>query len=87
MENTHDRLEKLYPEHVQVDKPAPGAMTGICDVYDITATRIESVDLVQLWPVTRLTMAHDSEVLAHRNWLGFIQPVGLVVSVFSPIRD
>ena len=53
----------------------------IREVYQVKARRIEPVGLVYLWPVTDKFMAQDPEQLAHQEWLGYVQPVGLVVSV------
>jgi len=40
---------------------------------DATTCRLET-------GTTRRHMANDPELLAHQQWLGFLQPVGLVVS-------
>ena len=54
----------------------------IADGYRVRAVRVDPLGLVYLWPAHRLIMAdreHRNLILAHQEWLGFVQPVGVLV--------
>ena len=58
----------------------------IAEIWAVRAVRVDPVGLVYLWPpegVEASSMADRERqrlIFAHQEWLGFVQPVGLVVS-------
>ena len=49
--------------------------------YEVQTSRLEPLGVVYLWPSRgKYKMTYDPVVKVHQEWLGFLQPVGLVVS-------
>ena len=63
-----------------IDQELATEPARIRSIYEVKAQRIEPVGLSISGRSRGNIMARDPELIAHQEWLGYLQPVGLVVS-------
>ena len=73
---------------VQFDRDLKTEPARVREFYEVQAPRVEPIGLVYLWPRygMRAMPAPDPNTRAHLEWLGFIQPNGLVVSAPALVK-